>query len=195
MENNANQPEKKSHKKFWLICAAIVLLLTFIASCNRGNNSENKNSDTVVSEKAERKNEGKTEGDSEEGTEKTPKNDASGKLGDHEVTILDSVITKDYEGKPALVVNFTFKNNSDDAAMFSTAVSTIAYQSGVQLSSALIFDSSEYDAENSLKNVQKGGTLNCQAAYILSSDTEPVTVEVSELFSFSNKKITKVFEL
>lgn len=183
------QPQKKSHKKFWIICAAIILVLTCAVSCNTSNNNEAENN-KVVTETAKKDGEKDTSEKSEE-----KKSESSGKLGDYEVTILDSVVTKDYEGNPALIVNYTFTNNSDDATMFTTAISSIAYQDGVQLSPALIMDTSVYNAENSMKNVQKGGTINCQEAYELTSETSSVTVEVKELFSFDDNKLTKVFEL
>lgn len=123
-----------------------------------------------------------------------PEQADSGNLGDYTVSIKDCVQSTDYEGKPALIVNFDFTNNSEEAQSFIVAVNTIAFQDGVQLDSAFMM-SDDYDIDAQMKKIQPGVTLPVQLAYSLTSEN-PVTVEVTELFSFDDDtKLVKEFSL
>lgn len=104
------------------------------------------------------------------------------------VTIDGSHQTKDYEGNPALVVDFTFANNSDEASMFLTAVSAKAFQNGVELEMAMIIDDKKYDAGLGQKEIKPGAKTKVQSAWVLTDKSE-VTIELSEAFSFSDDLI------
>lgn len=117
----------------------------------------------------------------------------SGDLGDYTVSIKDCVQTTDYEGNPALIVNFDFTNNSEEAQAFMFAINTTAYQDGVELETAFMM-SDDYDGDAQMKKIQPGTTLPVQVAYSLTS-TNPVTVEVTELISFDDVKLVKEFSL
>lgn len=113
---------------------------------------------------------------------------------DYAVTIGDATQAKDYEGKPALVVDFTFTNNSEDDANFMFAVTAKAFQDGVELESAILLDGAD-GIQDSLKDVKPGSTITVQQAYVL-EDTTDVTVEVSELISFDDSLIAqKIFTI
>lgn len=118
---------------------------------------------------------------------------AEGSDRKYAVTIDGSRMTKDYEGKPTLVVDFTFQNNSDKASSFLVAVSAKAFQNGVQLESAIVGDDKKFDSGAPLKEIKPGASLKVQSAYVL-ADKADVTVEVSESFSFDESLIaTKTF--
>lgn len=120
----------------------------------------------------------------------------SGTLGDYSVSILHSRKTNDYEGKPALVVGYKFTNNSSENKSFAIAIHPQAYQNSVQLESAILAGSDDsFNSQNYLKDVQPGGTLEVEMAYLLENETSEVTVEVTELISFSKEKLTKKFSL
>lgn len=111
------------------------------------------------------------------------------------VTIDGSHQTKDYDGKKALVVDFTFKNNSDEATSFMFAVSAKAFQNGVELDTAVVGDDKKYDSGKSMKEIKPGASTKAQAAYLL-SDSSDVSVEVTQLFSLDDTPIaTKTFTL
>lgn len=101
------------------------------------------------------------------------------------VEITGSHQTKDYEGKPTLVVDFTFTNGSDEATAFLFAVSDKAFQEGVQLETAIVTDDKKYDSGNAMKEIKPGTTIEVQSAYLLDGKSE-VTIEVTESFSFSD---------
>ncbi|NBJ91002.1 DUF5067 domain-containing protein [Acutalibacter sp. 1XD8-36] len=109
---------------------------------------------------------------------------------------MDSRKTKDYEGKPALIVGYKFTNNSSENKSFAIAIHPQAYQNSVQLESAILAGSDDsFNSQNYLKDVQPGGTLEVEMAYLLENETSEVTVEVTELISFSKEKLTKKFSL
>ncbi|WP_396655053.1 DUF5067 domain-containing protein [Microbacterium sp.] len=113
---------------------------------------------------------------------------------DFAVVIGESAQTEDYEGKAALVVTFTFTNNSADDANFMFAVSPKAFQDGVELENAILL-SDDFDLDNALKDVKPGVSLDVQWAYVLDG-TSDVTVEVTELISFDDTILaTKTFSV
>lgn len=115
----------------------------------------------------------------EEQTEQPAEEKASSKYA---VTIDGSTVTTDYEGKPAIIVDYTFTNNSDDATSFAVACSQKAFQNGVQLETAVVLD----DLGNGyLAEIKPGATTSARMAYSLADESD-VTVEVTELISFDD---------
>ncbi len=70
-----------------------------------------------------------------------------------------------------------------------------AFQDGVQLEVALIMNADVYNSENSMKEIKTGATLNVQEAWVLTSESSPVEVELEEFLSFSDEKLEKTFEI
>ena len=98
------------------------------------------------------------------------------------VTIDGSTVTSDYEGNPAMIVDFTFTNNSDEATSFAVACSQKAFQNGVQLETAIVMD----DLGNGyMAEIKPGATTQARLAFSLTDESD-VTVEVSELFSLDD---------
>lgn len=119
-----------------------------------------------------------------------PEVDAS---SEYVVTIDGSTQSTDYEGKPVLIVDYTFTNNSNRDANFAFAVSAQAFQNDVELETAIVVDA--VDSSAILKDIKPGASLPVQSAYVL-SDTSDVTVEVKELISFDDTLIAqKVFSV
>lgn len=110
----------------------------------------------------------------------------------YEVTIDDGTLTTDYAGNQAILVTYTFTNNSDDDASFTVNVLNKAFQNGVQLDTAI---GAGGDASASLATIKPGATTTVSQAFTL-NDMSPVTVEVSESFSLSDELIAeKTFDL
>lgn len=65
----------------------------------------------------------------------------------------------------------------------------------MQLDSAIIMDNSVYNADDLMKDVQPGASIDVVAAYSLSSETAPVEFEVEEIISFSDEMLGKTFEI
>ncbi len=121
---------------------------------------------------------------------------SSSNLGDYNVVIESSRLATDYEGKPIVIVKFQFTNNSDDNACFAWSLDHNAFQNGVGLNECYVVDdSANYSSDNQTKEIKKGASISVEVAYKLNDSTTDVEVEVSELISFSDKKITKIFSI
>lgn len=139
-----------------------------------------------------------SEVDQGDGTVNAPQEDANpNALGDYTVEIVSCRMAKDYEDAPAIIVKYRFTNVSDEeAAAFMFSVSDTAYQNGIELETALIFDDKyNYDSGNSMKEIKMGATLEVECAYVLEDTTSDVLIEVEEFFSFNNKVIKKTFQI
>lgn len=102
----------------------------------------------------------------------------------HVVTIDDAQVGADYEGKPALIVTYTWQNNSDKETSFAVSIGAKGFQNGVELEPALMVDG--VDSGASLAQVKPGSTTTVKEAYLL-TDQSPVDVEVRENFSLSDE--------
>lgn len=120
---------------------------------------------------------------------------SSGSLGSYSVEIGECELCQDYSGNPALLVNFTFTNNSDDNASAMIALNYDAYQNGVELDYAIIVDDSVYSSDDLMKEIQPGASISVKAAYVLTSKTAPVEFEICEAFSFDDSALGKTFEI
>ncbi len=98
-------------------------------------------------------------------------------------TIDAMTVGTDYEGKPAIIVTYSWTNNSDDAMSAAAALSMKCFQNGVQLETGIV--TSDIDSDGYMAEVKPGAGTSFQLAYLLDDETD-VTVEVSELISFSD---------
>ena len=106
---------------------------------------------------------------------------------EYAVTIDGSAVTEDYEGNPAMIVDFTFINNSDEATSFAVACSQKAFQNGVELERAIVTD----DLGNGyMAEIKPGATTTARIAYALTDESD-VTVEVEELFSLDDTMLAE----
>lgn len=101
---------------------------------------------------------------------------------DYAVTIDGCRVTEDYQGNPAVVVTYTFANNSDEAKSFMVALSPKVFQNGVELNTAI---GSDWDSEKYMSDVKPGASTTVEMGYEL-EDMSDVTVEVEELFSWDD---------
>ncbi|MBQ6825650.1 MAG: DUF5067 domain-containing protein [Clostridia bacterium] len=117
-------------------------------------------------------------------------------LGDYKVEILSCRLAKSFDDKSVVIVKYNFTNYSEQPTAFFTAFDTIAYQNDIGLNNAYILkDNANYSADNQTKEIKKDANLDVEVAYELNDTTTDIVVEVEELFSFSDKKITKTFSI
>lgn len=164
-------------KKFGLILLAVVLLLSFSAFALAS---------------------GEDSGSGDQGSGNVAGgSDSNDTLGDYSVVIDSCRLAKDYEGDAVVIVKYVFTNNNDDdAAAFYLAFEDTVYQNGVGLNEAYILaDSAKYNADNQTKEIKKGASIEVEVAYELNDTTTDIEVEVKELFSFSDKTLTKTFSI
>ena len=134
------------------------------------------------------------EADSTEATEATEDNT---RLGDYSVEIKSFRLAKAYDGKPVVIVTYTFTNVDDDeASAFYLTIKDTVYQNGVGLNEALFLaDSAKYSSDNQTKEIKKGASLDVEVAYELNDTTTDIEVEVSKLISFDKKVLKKTFKI
>ncbi len=107
-------------------------------------------------------------------------------LGDYTVEIESATITQDYAGDPAVVITYSWTNNSSETTSPLFSVSTAVFQDGVGLESALITDDSVYDSNMRTADVRPGTTIEVQEAFSLYNTTSPIEVEITESFTLGN---------
>ena len=122
--------------------------------------------------------------------EQSQETDSEAKLGSpfttgpYEVTVNAVRRIKDYDGNPAIVVNYTWTNNSEETTSWMGSMFSSVFQDGVQLESAFVVDDMESD--QSMKEVRPGTTLEgIEEAFEVSSEN-PLEIEVQaieEMFS------------
>lgn len=135
-------------------------------------------------------------GSEDQGSDTATTAESESNLGDFKVEILECRLAKDYEGKAVVIVKYKFTNNSDDTAAFYTAFDDNVYQDGVGLNeSYVVDDSAKYDSGNQTKEIKSGASIEVEAAFELNDTETDIDVEVEELFSFDDKKITKTFSI
>lgn len=108
---------------------------------------------------------------------------------------IDSVeVGADYEGKPALIVTYTWKNNSEKTTSYASALHAKCFQNGVQLETAFVFEG--IDSDGYMAEVRPGYGTTFQMAYQLKDTENPVEIEVGELFNYKGELlVSKTFEL
>lgn len=110
---------------------------------------------------------------------------SSGDLGDYHVEVKDAALAADYAGNPAIVITYSWTNNSSDTISAMAAILEKAFQNGVQLDEAIIGDDSVYDMAAQTRDIRPGTTIDVECAYLLTSDTAAVEFELSEFVSLS----------
>ena len=87
--------------------------------------------------------------------------------------------------------NFTNKGEEATSAMIKTYIQ--AFQNGIECDTAIVMDENEA-VSNYQKDIQKGITLEVCHAFSI-KDMSDVTLEVSEVISFDNKKSEQIIKL
>ena len=120
-------------------------------------------------------------------SEQTEQAEPEAPASDYAVTIDGATVTEDYEGNPAVIVDYTFTNNSDEATSFAVACHAKVFQNGVQLESAITTD----DLGNGyMAEIKPGASTQARLAYSL-TDQSDITVEVEEFFSLDDTMLAE----
>ena len=99
-------------------------------------------------------------------------------LGNFVCDVTDVSKTTDANGKPAIIVTYSFKNNSSTAIAFDNALYTIALQNDDTLSKTLL-GTSDDSALTDVSLTQPGETSKIMRAYTLQDETSNITFEIS----------------
>ena len=164
-------PKKPFYKKPWFIILAVIIVIGIIGAA-AGGGSDSSSKDNGKSDNT---------GTSEQANDAQPAEDAGVKT-DYPTSIDGAEITTDSLGDKAIVVTYTWTNNSDKNASFDVALDAKAYQNGVELEADCFIDGADC---LDVRDVRPGTTTTLKQAYKL-ADTSEVEVEVKELFSLSD---------
>lgn len=128
--------------------------------------------------------------------ESAKKESDKAEIADCSVDIKSCRLAEDFQGKPVVIVTYSFTNNKDEAKSFMLAFEHEVYQNGVGLNESWVLaESANYSADNQTKKIQKGASLEVEVAYELNDTATDISVEVSALFSFDDSKVTKTFPI
>ena len=105
-------------------------------------------------------------------------------LGDYTVEIKSAVVTQDYDGNPAVVITYSWTNNSSETTSPMLSMSTSVFQDGIGMNSAFIYDDPAYDGDMYTTDVRPGTTVDVQEAFELNNTTSPIEVEITEAFAW-----------
>lgn len=110
----------------------------------------------------------------------------------------EAVQATDMDGANALLVAYDFTNKGTDTISSGSALYVQAFQDGVELEHAyfLEYPSADWETwiDNDMRDLQSGASIKAAQAFVLSS-TSPVEVQVTELVSLDDSKITKTYEI
>lgn len=168
-----------------IICAlAMIASLSGCGSSGSGSSSSSSSSSDSSSESssAEATEEEEKSSEAEEETEKEseePETEAK-KSDDSPVKILSHSLSKDYNGKDVLVVEYSWTNTDDEETSFTFAVADKAFQNGVECDSTVI-GCDEIDSQKQLADITPGTTLTLKVGYHISDNTN-VTIKCTDLF-------------
>ena len=167
---------KKTTLKKLLTFVATILVICLFGALAMGSSSE----DTTTTD---------------QGADTAQQDNNSG-FTDCKIEIKSCRLAKTYDGKPAVIVMYSYTNNKDTATSFSVAVQDNVFQNGIGLNEAYLLDeSANYSADNQMKDIKKGATLDVEVAYELNDSTTDIVVEVEEFISFKDFKVTKTFKI
>lgn len=105
------------------------------------------------------------------------------------VTIDGARLVEDYSGNPAIAIDYTFTNVSDeDATSMAVAVYPEVYQGGTQCDTAIAMD---IDTGGYMSKVKAGSSVPVTLVYELRDTENNVDVEVKELFSWDDTMLAQ----
>ena len=184
-----------------IICA--ITMLACLGGCGSSDSDSDSKSSSETSSSSEKKEttEEKTDKETEKPTEKETEPETTKatepatepeKTDDSPVKILSHSLSKDYEGKDILVVEYSWTNTADKEKSFSFAVIDKAFQNGVQCDS-MVIGCDEVDSEKQLADVMPGATITLKEGYHI-SDMTNVTIKVTD-FLGDDTYINEVIDL
>ena len=119
----------------------------------------------------------------------------AGDIGDYHIAIGGLETVRDAEGYPAVIVTYTWTNNSEATASAMVMLLERAYQGERRREAAQLGQRAGYDAHSAARNVQPGGSATVQRAYRLAEEGGTVTYTVSEFLSHTKNAVVKEFDL
>lgn len=113
--------------------------------------------------------------------------------GDYSIEIRGARRTTDDAGGPAVVVSYVWTNNSGGTVNAAELFQARAFQAGVQLDPAEIYDIGLYDPTAYTRRLRPDAATELQSAFRLTSERVPIEFEVTPLPGVSGEAVLEEF--
>lgn len=101
-------------------------------------------------------------------------------------------IKQDYEGNNCLVLYYDYTNKEDKAkGMWLSDINIQVFQNGIECETAFVLNDRDNSMDNYSKDIMKNVTINVAESYKL-YDMNDVTIQIEELWNWTNPKTTTV---
>lgn len=161
-----NEQKAKKKKKKLIIIGVIIAIIVVIGLASGGSKGGTTTNGTVAASEAQK---------------------VDGQIGNYVCTIKGAEVCKNWEGKDAVKITYVFTNNASDAQSFDLALNDDLYQDGIGLESSFISVDDDWGID---VKIQPGATKEVSKVYLLRDKTTPIDVEIAELFSLNDEKVT-----
>lgn len=162
-------------KRKLMMIAAAAMLAMMLAACG---SSGAQTQDTGIATTAAQTGEASTEDTTEP---------SDGTLGSYAVEIKGAKLCKDYEGNNAIMITYSWTNNSDETTSPMGSMMEEAFQDGVQLDAAIV----DFEYNDGLTDVRPGTTIDVDVIYELPGDST-VEFEISAIEDALESNVPKV---
>lgn len=162
-------------KQKWIAGLLAVSMMAAMAGC-----AETTDSSSSQAEETSAAESSAAESSTAEETEAEDITEAAAEETEFQVELLGTSVSQDYEGKPVLVVEYNFTNNSDEAQSFIFACQDKAFQNGIECDDTVI-GCDDIDSQQQMNEIQQGTTYALKIGYHLQDTTSPVDIEVTSL--------------
>ena len=166
-------------KKRLAMIAAAAMLAMMLAACGSSVDADAQTTqDTGSATTAAQTDEASTDDTAEP---------SDGTLGSYAVEIKGAKLCKDYEGNNAIMITYSWTNNSDETTSPMGSMMEEAFQDGVQLDAAIV----DFEYNDGLTDVRPGTTIDVDVIYELPGDST-VEFEISAIEDALESNVPKV---
>ena len=110
-------------------------------------------------------------------------------LSDCVIKIIGCAKVENYEGEPAIVVGYTWINNSNETKAFEKAIESSVYQGGNKLSRTVLLNKYEqFDMDASYAEIATGETATVYQAFLLKNESD-IIVRVENWYDFGSTDV------
>ena len=161
-------------RKLMMIAAAAMLAAMLTACGSSGDTSADTGSATTAAQTGEASTEDTAE-------------PSDGTLGSYAVEIKGAKLCKDYEGNNAIMITYSWTNNSEETTSPMGSMMDEAFQDGVQLDAAIV----DFEYNDGMTDVRPGTTIDVDVIYELPGDST-VEFEISAIEDAFESNVPKV---
>lgn len=166
-------------KRKLMMIAAAAMLAMMLAACGSSVDADAQTTqDTGSATTAAQTDEASTDDTAEP---------SDGTLGSYAVEIKGAKLCKDYEGNNAIMITYSWTNNSDETTSPMGSMMEEAFQDGVQLDAAIV----DFEYNDGLTDVRPGTTIDVDVIYELPGDST-VEFEISAIEDALESNVPKV---